>query len=152
MCTRPCLCRARATRCTGSSGSRRCRGWTARAPARSAALDRVKAAKVLDLQENYHGKTVDLMVQAFRLGPDVAIVTLPGEVFVELGLAIKDASPFKTTLVVELANADPAYIPTRKAFEEGSYEVVNSRVAPGGGERLVEAASALLKQLSTPNR
>src|SRR5581483_3050249 len=109
-------------------------------------LDRVKAAKVLDLQENYHGKTVDLLVQAFRIGPEVAIVTLPGEVFVEHGLAIKKASPFRTTLVIELANANPAYIPTRKAFAEGSYEVVNSRLAPGGGERLVEAATFLLKE------
>jgi hypothetical protein len=110
-------------------------------------LDRVKAAKILDLQENYPGKTVDLLVQAFRLGPELAIVTLPGEVFVEHGLAIKKASPFKTTLVIELANANPAYIPTRKAFAEGSYEIVNSRLAPGGGEQLVEAAVSLLKEL-----
>jgi hypothetical protein len=110
-------------------------------------LDRVKAAKILDLQEHYPGKTVDLLVQAFRLGPELAIVTLPGEVFVEHGLAIKRASPFKTTLVVELANANPAYIPTRKAFIEGSYEIVNSRLAPGGGEQLVEAAVLLLKEL-----
>ena len=33
------------------------------------------------------------------------IVCLPGENFVELGLAIKQASPFKTRLVVELSNA-----------------------------------------------
>ena len=110
-------------------------------------LDRVRAAKVLDLVENYKGKTADLLVQAFRLGPDLAIVTLPGEVFVEHGLAIKKESPFKTTLVIELANANPAYVPTVKAFAEGSYEVVNSRVAPGGGERLVEAALGLLKTL-----
>ncbi len=110
-------------------------------------LDRVKAATILDLQENYPGKTVDLMVQAFRLGPELAIVTLPGEVFVEHGLAIKKASPFKTTLVIELANANPAYIPTRRAFAEGSYEIVNSRVAPGGGERLVEASLGLLNEL-----
>jgi hypothetical protein len=115
-------------------------------------LDRVKAAKVLDLQENYQGKTVDLMVQAFRLGPELAIVTLPGEIFVEHGLAIKKDSPFKTTLVIELANATPAYIPTRKAFGEGSYEIVNSRVAPGGGEQLVEAANWLLKELDKPSR
>ena len=81
------------------------------------------------------------------MSDDVAVVGLPGEVFVDLGLAIKRASPFATTLVVELCNDTPGYIPTRKAFGEGSYETVNSRVQPGGGEMLVEAASRLLKAL-----
>jgi hypothetical protein len=74
-------------------------------------------------------------------------VTLPAEIFVELGLAIKAASPFETTLVIELANDSLGYIPTKKAFAEGSYEIVNSRVEAGSGERLVEAAISLLKEL-----
>ncbi len=68
--------------------------------------------------------------------------------FVELGLAIKKASPFETTLVIELANDGPGYIPTSKAFAEGSYETVNSRVAPGGGEQMVELATRLLNELA----
>jgi neutral ceramidase len=72
---------------------------------------------------------------------------LPSEIFVEFGLAIKSASPFKTTLVVELANDDLAYIPTKRAFAEGSYEITNSRVQPGTGEKLADAAVALLKEL-----
>jgi len=77
----------------------------------------------------------------------VAVVGLPGEVFVDLGLAIKRASPFATTLVVELCNDAPGYIPTRKAFAEGSYETVNSRVETGGGEKMVETAVRLLNEL-----
>ena len=45
------------------------------------------------------GSTLDAEVQVFRLHPDVAIVLLPGEVFADLGLAIKRRSPFKHTLV-----------------------------------------------------
>ena len=71
-----------------------------------------------------------------------------GEVFVDLGIAIKTASPFKTTLVIELTNDGPGYIPTRRAFAEGSYETVNSRVKPGGGEMLVETAIELLTDLA----
>jgi hypothetical protein len=110
-------------------------------------LERVKTAKVLDLLANYPETSRPMEVQAFRLGPELAIVTLPGEIFVELGLAIKEQSPFATTLVIELANDNPNYIPTRKAFGEGSYEVVNSRLAPGSGERLVAAAVKLLREL-----
>jgi hypothetical protein len=113
-------------------------------------LEKVQAAKVLDLHERYSEPRVAMDVQAFRLGPELAIVTLPGEVFVELGLAIKRQSPFETTLVVELANDVPNYIPTSKAFREGSYEVVNSRLAAGSGEQLVAAAVRLLRQLERP--
>ncbi|MGQ9651350.1 MAG: neutral/alkaline non-lysosomal ceramidase N-terminal domain-containing protein [Phycisphaerae bacterium] len=110
-------------------------------------LREVEACKIVDLAR-FPGTTIPLEVQAFRLGRDLAVVTLPGEVFVEFGLAIKKASPFRTTLVVELANDVPAYIPTRQAFAEGSYETVNSRVQPGGGEMMVNAAIEILQELA----
>jgi neutral ceramidase len=110
-------------------------------------LKQVEAYKILAL-EMRGGETIPLEVQLFRLSPDVALVGLPGEVFVDLGLAIKKASPFATTMVVELCQDALGYIPTKRAFAEGSYETVNSRVAPGGGEMLVEAATRLLKALA----
>lgn len=109
-------------------------------------LSQVEAYKIVDLQRQ-PGKSVPLEVQAFRLSDDTAIVTLPAEIFVEFGLAIKAASPFETTLVIELTNDSLGYIPTKKAFAEGSYETVNSRVVPGSGEKLVEAATQLLREL-----
>jgi neutral ceramidase len=111
-------------------------------------LKQVEAYKVLAI-EMRHSETIPLEVQVFRLSREVVIVGLPGEVFVDLGLAIKRASPFQTTLVIELCQDAPGYIPTEKAFAEGSYETVNSRIAPGGGEIMVEAAVRLLKTLCT---
>ncbi len=49
------------------------------------------------------GESLPIDVTVFGIGEDAAIVFLPGEVFVELGLAIKQASPYRTTLVVELS-------------------------------------------------
>jgi len=112
-------------------------------------LEQVEAYKILAL-EMLGGQTIGLEVQVFRLSSDVAVVGLPGEVFVELGLAIKRASPFATTLVIELCQDSPGYIPTKKAFAEGSYETVNSRIAPGGGEMMIKAAVRLLKELGAP--
>ncbi len=114
-------------------------------------LKQVEAYKIVSLQL-LPGETLPMEVQVFRLSDDVALVGLPGEIFVELGLAIKKASPFPVTLVVELCNDAPGYVPTLKAFKEGSYETVNSRVRPGGGEELVEAATRLLKQLGASRR
>jgi hypothetical protein len=109
-------------------------------------LEEVKAYAIASVA-NYQSDTLPMEVQVFRLSDDVALVGLPGEVFVELGLAIKRQSPFKTTLVIELTNDYPGYIPTKKAFVEGSYEVVNSRIQSGGGEMLVNTALELLSEL-----
>lgn len=99
------------------------------------------------------GKTLPVEVTTITVGDEMAIVCLPGEVFVELGLAIKQASPFRTTLVIELSNAvETIYVPHRAAYAGGSYEVTNSAVQPGSGEMLVEAAIQLLRQSATRNR
>lgn len=96
------------------------------------------------------GKELPLEVTTFTFGSELAIVFLPGEVFVDLGLAIKRGSPFRTTLVIELANCvETVYIPTRAAFAGGSYEVTNSACLPGTGEALVEAALRLLREAAT---
>ncbi|NLX98702.1 MAG: alpha/beta hydrolase family protein [Rhodopirellula sp.] len=110
-------------------------------------LDRVKAWNIR-VMRSIDGDTMPMIVQVFCLSQDVALVALPGEVFADLGLAIKKASPFATTMVVELAHDAPGYIPTTKAFAEGSYETINGRIQPGGGEMLVDTAVGLLKELS----
>jgi neutral ceramidase len=85
-------------------------------------------------------------VQALRVG-DLALVGVPGELLVELGLTIKQRSPFAQTMVIELANDSVGYLPTRRAYEEGAYEPEASRFAPGCGEQIVEAALGLLERL-----
>jgi neutral ceramidase len=106
-------------------------------------LQLVKAAKVLDL-ERRKGEPVPAEVQVITLGSEMAWVGLPGEIFTELGLAIKNASPFRQTAVVSLANDSIGYVPDRKAYSQGNYEPVSARVAAGSGEMLVEAAARLL--------
>ena len=87
-------------------------------------------------------------VQAITFGRDLALVGYPGDSFVELGLFIKQNSPYAFTFVSEQsANGSLSYIPNEKAFPEKGYEVESARVAPGGGEVLATAASRLLTEL-----
>jgi neutral ceramidase len=109
-------------------------------------LERVNAFKVIDVAAR-EGKPWEVDVQVIALGDDVAWVGLPGEIFVELGLAIKEASPFRYTIIAELANGAIGYIPTKKAFEQGNYEPVSARCAAGSGEVLAETAIRLLNEL-----
>jgi neutral ceramidase len=96
------------------------------------------------------GDSIPVDITVMTLGRDVAIVCLPGEVFVELGLAIKQASPFRSTFVIELSNSvETIYVPHRAAYAGGSYEVTNSNVMPGSGEMLVESAINLLRECAS---
>jgi len=76
-------------------------------------------------------------------------VSLPGEPFVETGLALKNAG---ASFVVGYANNWLGYFPIRRAYDEGGYEVALgawSRVAPGSAERLEEFANKILNKLKT---
>jgi hypothetical protein len=110
-------------------------------------FDVVWAWRVLDLAA-FEGKPLPVDVQVATLGDEVAWVGLPGEIFVDLGLTIKQASPFPVTIVSGMsASGTASYVPTRKAYREGSYEVLSARLAPGGGERLAEKAIESLLEL-----
>lgn len=104
----------------------------------------VRAHRALEVAGR-EGKPHQVEVQVITLGRDAAWVGLPGEVFVELGLAIKKRSPYKQTFVVELANECIGYIPDRRSYAEGNYEPESTHCAAGSGEKLVEAAVKLLE-------
>ncbi|RJP32642.1 MAG: hypothetical protein C4527_05830 [Candidatus Omnitrophota bacterium] len=114
-------------------------------------LELVNAWKILNtnMLMEQEGEMHQMEVHAFRIGHDLAIVTWPHEIFVELGMALKEQSPFQTTLILTLANDFDFYIPSQKAFVEGSYEIVTSSVKPGAGEKLVEETLNLLHRLNT---
>jgi neutral ceramidase len=109
-------------------------------------LERVHAYKILDVHAR-GGEPLEAEVQVISLGDDLAFVALPGEIFVELGLSVKRQSPFRHTIIAELANGSVGYVPTRRAYAEGNYEAVSARCAAGAGEQIVEAAVRLLREM-----
>jgi len=112
-------------------------------------MELVQAWKVLntDTMMKWEGKQHNMEVHAFRISSDTVIVTWPHEIFVELGMALKEKSPFKNTFIITLADDFDFYVPTRKAFAEGSYEIVTSSVKAGAGEKLVNETAGLLEKL-----
>jgi hypothetical protein len=102
-------------------------------------------------------QTDSVEVMAVRIG-DVAMVGLPGEIFCEFGMQIKQQSPFKNTLVMGLANDNRRYFPTLESFSQGpagflpgvsGYETTpgTTLYERGAGEKLVETALRLLERL-----
>jgi len=92
----------------------------------------------------------DMLMPGLRLG-DSVFIGLPGEPFVEIGLAIKQASPFAQTTVYAPANGSAGYIPMTKDFGLGGYETrttTYNRFTADTADRLIEAATELLKELN----
>jgi neutral ceramidase len=75
----------------------------------------------------------------FAIG-DTAFISIPGELFTEIGMRIKAKSPFAHTYLLGLANGHVGYIPTRVAIHLGGYEV-DTRSMDDMTEELVVAKS-----------
>jgi neutral ceramidase len=88
-------------------------------------------------------------ITTLTIGPDLALAVLPGEVFLEHGLAIRSVSPFPTTIVAAYDGNTLQYVPTREAFPDGAYEVDGGwrYIRPGEGERMADEAVRLLRGL-----
>ena len=78
------------------------------------------AARVLAAAERSEEK-LTVPVQAIRVG-DLAICGLPFEVLVEIGLELREKSPFGETMVIGLANGRHGYLPNPKQHALGGYE------------------------------
>ena len=89
-------------------------------------------------------------VGLIRLG-GLAVITLPGEPFSAVAEAIR-AGRTGPTIVLGYCDGVPGYFPTRDAYPEGGYEVVDAHryygmpapFAAGSAEQLVAAADTLL--------
>jgi hypothetical protein len=86
-------------------------------------------------------------IQVLRLG-DVYILGLPGEVLVEVGLAIKDKAGIDKLFVTSMTNDSIGYVCHAEAYAEGAYEPVRgTHLAPGAGEAVITRALALLAEI-----
>ncbi|MEM1508654.1 MAG: neutral/alkaline non-lysosomal ceramidase N-terminal domain-containing protein [Thermofilaceae archaeon] len=113
-----------------------------------AALTRWMLNVQIKLRERVRNGYLSTEVQAIRVG-DFVIVGLPGEPFVEIGLAVKQFSPAALTMIVGYANDAIGYVPMDEAFDEGGYEVMPPAciLGKGAAQALAEAAWRLLLRL-----
>lgn len=93
--------------------------------------------------------TKNLILQAMRLG-NLAITSIPCEVFVETGLELKQTSPLKPEFTVSLANGYNGYLPTPKHHELGGYETwraKSSYLEKEAAPKITRALQKLLDEL-----
>ena len=96
------------------------------------------------------GQERETWVQVMRIG-EVVIVGVPAEYFTQLGLDIKNRSPFRHTYIAELANDWIGYLPNFEGHKLGGYQVwtgFHSYAEPGTGERIADEAVAMLREIA----
>ncbi len=121
-------------------------------------LEKAKGRDLKGMEEIYaretlfmakYPDTVKIELQVLRVG-DLAVAAIPCEVFTEIGLSIKKASPFKPTCVVSLANGYFGYLPTPAQHALGGYETWRARSSFLGTKSSVEIEKGLGTLLKQP--
>lgn len=136
---------------------------------REAHIDPLAAARVflrwtertMDLlREGRLPDRIDTEVRAFAIGTEFAFVGIPGELFSEIGLAVKRASPYRATCVAGYCGGSLGYLPTKQAILEGGYEAADAfkfyghpaAFHPDTEAAVTEACGSVLGELADPTR
>ncbi len=98
------------------------------------------------INEDAGEPTVDVEIQGVRIG-DFVLVTFPGEVSVEVGLNIKEMSPFENTFVAGFTNGYIYYAPTVEQYNGGVQEDCDCFLAPEWQTIYEEKVSEILNSL-----
>jgi len=96
--------------------------------------------------------SIPVETQAIAIG-DCAIVGMPGEIFVKIGMAVAEGSPFARTIPLSHANGSPGYVPTADQVPLGGYEVAQARarryglfIVPESDRAMIDGALAALRK------
>jgi hypothetical protein len=110
-------------------------------------MEEIYANETVALSE--YPEKVSLILQALRIG-DLGIAAIPCEVFVEIGLEIKEKSPFEDTFTIQLANGYNGYLPTPEHHKQGGYETwraKSSYLETEASPKIVETVLGLLAKI-----
>jgi neutral ceramidase len=98
-----------------------------------------------------HPEKLKLPLQALRLG-DVALATMPCEIFCEIGLDFKKRSKIQPAWLVSLNHGYFGYLPTPRQHELGGYEtwLGSSRLNVQASDQMLTALLAMVQELDAP--
>ncbi len=112
-----------------------------------AGLDAIYARETTLLDA--YPESVRVKLQVHRIGT-LSIAAIPCEVFVEIGLDVKERSPFAQHFTISLANGYNGYLPTAAHHKLGGYETWRARssyLEVTAADKITERLMALLAAL-----
>lgn len=110
-------------------------------------LEKTYSRRVFNMESSYPD-SVQIVLQSFAIN-DIGIASIPFEVFTQIGLDIKEQSPFKNTFTIELANGSYGYLPTPAQHKLGGYEswLTTNRVQKDASDKITAELIKHLNQL-----
>jgi hypothetical protein len=112
-----------------------------------------RASMHANVAREFLGRTHETYeLQIITIGDEIALVAIPGEPFVEIGLNIKRNSPVKYTLFSGYSHIGWGYIPVPQAYELGGYEIEITPFAPAASLQIVDETLNLLKGIANSKR
>lgn len=108
---------------------------------------------LLDVQNRSQPRTTETGMLTVVINQNLALVTIPGEPFIQHQLDLSARSPIPNTFILGVAyhgKGTPflVYVPTAKAVKEGGYGATEcSFVAPDTGEKMVNEALARIREI-----
>ncbi|MEX2512151.1 MAG: hypothetical protein WD398_04535 [Cyclobacteriaceae bacterium] len=109
-------------------------------------LEKTYAERVVQMES--WPEEIKVIIQAFKIG-DLGIAAIPFETFAEIGLEIKDKSPFDKTFTISIANGSYGYLPTPQQHQLGGYEtwLSTNRVEEVASVKIVDQLLKLLTSM-----
>lgn len=95
-------------------------------------------------QKDAQGVMVRLTV--LKIGT-VVLAGFSGELFNEIGSAVKEKSPYRDTFLVTHCNGSSGYFVTDATHEEGGYEARSTRAKPGAEHIIVSELLAMINEV-----
>ena len=87
----------------------------------------------------------EVRLTVFKIG-DLVLSGVSGELVNEIGMNVKNRSPYANTIIVTHCNGSSGYIVTDKMFPEGGYEVRVTRMMPGVEKPLADKFVDMIHQ------
>ena len=92
------------------------------------------------------GDDLNVRLTMLKIG-DIVFAGVSGEVFNEIGAALKKQSPYTNTIIITHCNGSSGYLITDKAYEEGGYEARSTRVKSGAEKVLLQNLLDMIYEL-----
>jgi len=105
------------------------------------------AEQLIEFKKKCSGKSRTFSIVSIKFDDNLALTSLPGEVFTEVGLDIKKRSPFKQTWPVTLGMGECGYVPLAECFSRGGYEILPVVVGGPAEDTASRLTEATLKNL-----
>ncbi|MDF2670234.1 MAG: hypothetical protein K0R67_2540 [Paenibacillus sp.] len=90
--------------------------------------------------------TIPAEVQGIKIG-DCVLITAPAELLVEVGLKLKQTSPYKHTFVAAFSNGYMHYAPPVDHYNKGGYEVMECLLGPEWQYTYEQKANDIIRRL-----